>query len=162
MSNQLREAVDAVLDPGESIRVVVPGVDRGAIIGTDRRVLVARRGELVADVERRPQSWRHEEIREVRLETGRIAGTVTLEATESAVRAPVLMFDERDSDAVRAAVDGLREVLGHPPEAASDPALGADPALEPDPAPEADPALEPDPAPEAPIGGEPEVAGSAS
>jgi hypothetical protein len=140
----LREVLNAVLDKGESIRAVVPGVDRSAIICTDRRVLVAKRGELVSDHERRPQSWRYDEVREVRIETGRIAGTVALETAEHSVRPPVLMFDERDSDEVRQAVDRLREVLGH--------------ATEAEPAPELTGALE------AAVGGEPEAAaeGSAS
>jgi hypothetical protein len=95
--------------------------DRSAIVCTDRRLFVAERGELVSDADRRPQSWRHQEVPEVRFETGRIAGTVTLETAERAARAPVLTFDERDTDEVRLAVDRLREVLGDSGEAAPEP-----------------------------------------
>jgi hypothetical protein len=121
ISIELREALEAILDRGESIRVIVPGVDRSAIVCTDRRLFVAKRGALVSAADRRPQSWRHEEVPEVRFETGRIAGTVTLETAEPAARAPVLMFDERDTDEVRLAVDRLREVLGHSGGAAPEP-----------------------------------------
>src|SRR5207245_8938649 len=62
-----------VLDETESVRPVVPGVDRSAIIATDRRILFAKRGELVSHRDPRPQSWHHDDAREIRSATRRSA-----------------------------------------------------------------------------------------
>ncbi len=107
----INAALDGCLAAGEVVELVLPGLD-SAVIATDRRVFMARRGELVRDpVTGEPAAWAYRQFRRVRFEADRIAGTLVLLPADPADRGLILLFDERTSERVRLGAQRLTEKL---------------------------------------------------
>ncbi len=111
LAPEIALAVDRELLPGERIEVSVPGVNRGAIVATGRRIFLAKRGELVPDGNGGHRTWRLDQVRDISFEPDRIAGTIVIHPVDPAARSIVLLFDERIVDDVREAVERLRRLV---------------------------------------------------
>lgn len=108
----LRSEVEACLDEGEAVQVVVSGVEDAAIIVTDRRILVARDGALVREPERgETATWPLEWARRVQLEAGASAGALVLTPREPADRALVVVLARPHLARAEAATTRIRELL---------------------------------------------------
>ena len=107
----INAALDRCLAAGEVVELVLPGLD-SAVIATDRRVFMARRGELVRDpLTGEPAAWAYRQFRRIRFESDRIAGTLVLLPVDPADRGLVLLFDEHTSERVRLGAERLTEKL---------------------------------------------------
>jgi len=121
------KALDENLLPGEAVRVIVPGDHDSALIGTDRRVFVFKKGLVSgAAFGRKLASWDHANVTGVQLETGVASGVALVqapgvEATDvsawgrgpsSALKAPhAVVLSARDFELARRGVAELRRLI---------------------------------------------------
>jgi helix-turn-helix protein len=108
----LRGEVEGCLEKGETVRVVVLGIEGSAIIVTDRKVLVARDGVLVTEPERgRVAVWPLNRIRRVQLDAGASAGALVLTPQDPDDRALVAVLARPHLDRAQAATTAIRDLL---------------------------------------------------
>ena len=73
-------ALEQNLMPGETVRVIIRGNYDSAMIGTDRRVFVFKKGFLSgAGMGSKLSSWDYRNLGGIQLETGMLSGTVALQ-----------------------------------------------------------------------------------
>jgi Short C-terminal domain/zinc-ribbon domain len=75
------KALDENLMPGETVRVIIRGTHDAAMIGTDRRVFVFKKGFMGgATFGKKLASWDYRNVNGVQLETGMVSGVVLIQA----------------------------------------------------------------------------------
>lgn len=75
------EALDQNLAPGERIHLIITGPSAQAIVGTDRRVFVYKKGFMAgASFGAELTSWDYRNLVGVQLHTGMMSGAVVLQA----------------------------------------------------------------------------------
>lgn len=89
----LADAVRECLEPGETVREVIPGIEDSALIATDGRLFMARDGVLVSDPETgQAAAWPLDWVRRIQLTAGSSAGAVVLTPRDPADRALVVVI----------------------------------------------------------------------
>lgn len=79
LSRKTREAVEQGLLPGEPVRVAIQGAGAAAIVGTDRRAFIHKRGFLSgATFGQKLASFAYENIVGVEVHTGALTGAVVI------------------------------------------------------------------------------------
>jgi len=118
--------LDANLRPDETVQVIINGPSNQAMIGTDRRVFVYKKGFMAgATFGAEMTSWEYRSLVGVQIHTGMMSGTVVLQApgqtgTKTSVwasgdgdpyKAPNAIPLNRPFDQAKAAVARLRELI---------------------------------------------------
>jgi hypothetical protein len=112
LSKSLREAVEGCLDEGETVQVVVLGIEGSAIVLTDRKALVARDGVLVTEPEHGEVAvWPLSRIRRVQLDAGASGGALVLTPQDPDDRALVVVLARAHLERAEAATDAIRGLL---------------------------------------------------
>ena len=112
LNADLNREIDGCLEPGEEVRVVLPGVEDSALIATDRRVLVAHDGVLVSNPsDGRPATWDLARFRRVQLDRSSSLGALVMTTQAPEDRAIVLLLSRPHLDIAGAAADALRGLL---------------------------------------------------
>ena len=112
LNADLNREIDDCLEPGEEVRVSLPGVEDCALIATDRRVLLARDGVLVSNPsDGKPVVWELTQFRRVQLERSSSLGALIMTTQDSDDRAIVLLLSRTHLDRAEAAADALRGLL---------------------------------------------------
>ena len=121
-----RKAVDENLMPGEVIRVVIHGIHASAMIGTDRRAFVFKKGWLSgAGLGQKMTTWDYRNIVGLQIETGWISGVVVIQAPgvaavdtsywaagkDAPINAPNAIGVSGDLDAARTGANELRRLI---------------------------------------------------
>lgn len=123
LAEGLREQVEGCLEPDETVRVVLPGVEDSAIIVTDRKVLVARDGVLVREPEHgRVAVWATDWAQRVQLTTASSTGALVLTPADPEDRALVLLLGRPHLPRAEAATTELRRVFQAADDEAASPA----------------------------------------
>lgn len=108
----LRAEVEACLEAGEEVRVVIPGVEGSGLIATDRRVLIARDGVLVREPQRgQMATWPLEWVRRVQITTAAASGALVLAPVDPDDRALVLLLGRPHLERAGAATTELRALV---------------------------------------------------
>jgi hypothetical protein len=102
LHRKANEALDQNLSPGESVEVIITGPSNQAMIGTDRRVFVYKKGFMAgASFGSELTSWDYQNLVGVQLHTGMVSGAVVLQAPgQSGVKTNV--WKNSDSDPYKA------------------------------------------------------------
>jgi hypothetical protein len=123
---QAREALDANLMDGERVEVVIRGDSSQAVIATDRRVFVFKKGFMAgATFGSELTSWDYRNLVGVQLHTGMLSGAVVLQAPgqpgtrtsawsqgdEDPYKAPNAIVITRPWDQAERGVARIRELL---------------------------------------------------
>jgi hypothetical protein len=112
LSKSLRAAVEGCLEKGESVAVVVLGIEGSAIILTERKALVARDGVLVTEPEEgKVALWPLKRIRRVQLDAGASGGALVLTPQDPDDRALVVVLARPHLERAEAATDVIRGLL---------------------------------------------------
>jgi len=81
LHRKANEALDQNLAPGETVEVVITGPSNQAIIGTNRRVFVYKKGFMAgASFGSELTSWDYRNLNGVQIHTGMMSGAVVLQA----------------------------------------------------------------------------------
>lgn len=108
----LRAEVEACLEPGERVRVVVPGVEGSALVVTDRKILVSRDGVLVREPGHgRVATWPLEWVERLQLTTATASGALVLSPSDPTDRALVLLLGRPHLERAGAATTELRRLV---------------------------------------------------
>ena len=108
----LRAEVEACLEAGERVRVVVPGVEGSALVVTDRKILIARDGVLVRAPEHgRVAAWPLEWVERLQLTTATTSGALVLSPSDPTDRAIVLLLGRPHLERASAATTELRRLV---------------------------------------------------
>jgi len=142
---KVRESLERILEPGESVEVVIAGAFNQFVVGTNRRVVVIKKGLMAgATFGGKLASWEHRTITGVQLDTHIATGVLIIRAAgEEPVNASywaegkgspshapnAITFSKRPSQAVQDGVAKLRQLIAqaHQPVAAPESAAIADP-----------------------------------
>jgi hypothetical protein len=140
--------LDANLRPDESVEVIINGPSNQAVIGTDRRVFVYKKGFMAgATFGAEMTSWDYRNLVGVQIHTGMMSGAVVLQAPgQSGIKtsvwasgdgdpykAPNAIPINRPFDQAKVGVGRLRELIEtahrESPNAAGAPVAGSGPSL---------------------------------
>jgi hypothetical protein len=141
LHRKANEVLDQNLGPEETIEAIVTGPSNQAVIGTDRRVFIYKKGFMAgATFGSELTSWDYRNLAGIQIHTGMMSGAVVVQAPgQSGVRpniwkntdsdpykAPNAIPINRPWDQAKAGVARLRQLidLAHPPARA--PATSAD------------------------------------
>jgi hypothetical protein len=84
LHKEANKAVDQNLMPGEPVLVIITGAYDQAMIGTDRRVLIFKKGMMGGTwFGQKVAMWDYRQINGVTLETGRTTGSIALQVPGS-------------------------------------------------------------------------------
>lgn len=112
LNRELNREVDDCLEPGEQVRVVVPGVEASGLVVTDRKVLVVRDGVLVASPKSRgPAVWPLTSLRRVQFDQSSAAGALVITPVNPDDRALVVLLARPHLAQAEAAADAIRGLL---------------------------------------------------
>lgn len=126
LHRKARAALEASLDPGETVEVIIRGTSAQAIIGTERRAFVYKKGILAgATFGSELTNWTYRHITGVQIHTGMLTGAVILQVsglsgTDTSYwknsnsdphKAPNAIPIARPYDAATAGVNRLRVLL---------------------------------------------------
>jgi Short C-terminal domain len=102
LHRKANEALDQNLAPGEEVQVIITGPSAQAIVGTDRRVFVYKKGFMAgASFGSELTSWDYRNLVGVQLHTGMMSGAVVLQAPgQTGTRTSV--WQQGDSDPYKA------------------------------------------------------------
>ena len=102
LHRKANEALDQNLAPGETVQVIITGPSAQAIVGTDRRAFVYKKGFMAgASFGSELTSWDYRNLVGVQLHTGMMSGAVVLQAPgQSGTRTNV--WKQGDSDPYKA------------------------------------------------------------
>lgn len=118
--------LDVNLAPGESVQVVITGLSNQAVIGTDRRVFIYKKGFMAgATFGAEMTSWDYRNLVGVQIHTGMMSGAVVLQApgqggTKTSVwkqgdndpyKSPNAIPINRPFDDAKAGVAALRQLV---------------------------------------------------
>lgn len=106
------KALDENLMPGEGVRVIIRGSYDSALIATDRRVFVFKKGIFSgAAMAKKLSSWDYRNITGIQIETGMVSGTVALQAAGAV--AVDASFWGGDSNSAMKAANAIALVRDH-------------------------------------------------
>jgi len=81
LHRKANEALDQNLTPGESVEVVILGPSNQAIIGTNRRVFVYKKGFMAgASFGSEITSWDYRNLNGIQIHTGMMSGAIVIQA----------------------------------------------------------------------------------
>jgi len=81
LHKKCNQELDANLAPGETVRVIITGPSNPAVIGTDRRVFIYKKGFMAgATFGAELTSWDYRNLVGVQLHTGMMSGAVVVQA----------------------------------------------------------------------------------
>lgn len=102
LHKQANEALDQNLVPGETVEVIITGPSSQAVIGTNRRAFVYKKGFMAgATFGSQLTSWDYRNLVGVQLHTGRMSGAVVLQAPGQAGTS-TSYWNTKDSDPYKA------------------------------------------------------------
>lgn len=140
LHKKANEALDQNLVPGETVEVVITGPSNQAVIGTNRRAFVYKKGFMAgASFGSELTSWDYRNLVGVQLHTGMMSGAVVLQAPGQSgtstsywntkdsdpYKAPNAIPVVRPWDQAQAGVARLRELIGEAHRPDSSPQGGA-------------------------------------
>ncbi len=112
LNDSLNREIDRCLEPDETVRVVLLGMDGSALIASDRKVLMARDGVLVTSPAGGvPAAWPLDQLRRVQLDAGSASGALVLTPRDPDDRAVVILLARQHLGRAAAAADALRALL---------------------------------------------------
>jgi hypothetical protein len=102
LNRHASKAIESSLEPGETIEVVIAGPSNQAVVGTDRRAFIYKKGFMAgATLGSELTSWDYRNLVGVQLHTGMMSGAVVLQAPgQPGVSTNV--WNNKDSDPYKA------------------------------------------------------------
>jgi hypothetical protein len=126
-NRKLRDAVNAIVEPGERIEVLIKGAWQEYVLGTDRRIIVFKKGFMTGSTfGSKVSSWEYRNVTAVDLRSNMMSGVLVIRAAgaddvdasywaqgkNSASNAPnAITFSKKPSKEIEALVARLRQLV---------------------------------------------------